>query len=79
MYISHWQMLENPEKLVQMVEETKAVSTDLQAPEEVVDLCEKCKEYAENWRPVANKLWAKNPHSTSYYENHFKKNKHELG
>ena len=72
-------MLENPEKLVQMVKETKAVSTDLQAPEEVVDLCEKCKEYAENWRPVANKLWAKNPHSTSYYENHFKKNKHELG
>jgi Predicted Fe-S oxidoreductases len=71
-------MLENPEKLVQMVEETKAVSTDLQAPEEVVALCDKCREYAENWKPVANKLWAKNPHCTSYYENHFKKNKHEL-
>ncbi|MDD4321421.1 MAG: radical SAM protein [Acidaminococcaceae bacterium] len=66
-------MLENPQKIKQMVKMTHAVSTDLQAPEDVNDLCEKCTEYADNWQPVANKLWGKKPHGVSYYNNYFKK------
>ncbi len=74
--INHLQpcpLLENPQKLMQMVKMTHAVSTDLQAPEDANALCEKCKEYAENWEPIANKLWAKKSHGASYYNNYFKK------
>ncbi len=50
-------MLENPDILPEMVARTGAKSTDLQSPETVVHLCDKCKLYAENWSPVANELW----------------------
>ena len=50
-------MLENPEKLRKMVAGTQAHSTDLQSPESVEHLCAKCDQYAENWKPVAEKLW----------------------
>lgn len=50
-------MLENPELLEKMVKETGAKSTDLQAPEAVEDLCDKCKQYASNWKPKADELW----------------------
>lgn len=50
-------MLENPDKLRQMVNNTNAVSTDLQSPESVEHLCAKCDKYAENWKPTAEKLW----------------------
>lgn len=50
-------MLENPEKLRKMVAGTQAHSTDLQSPESVEHLCAKCDKYAENWKPVAEKLW----------------------
>lgn len=50
-------MLENPEKLRKMVEGTQAHSTDLQSPESVEHLCAKCDRYAEDWKPVAEKLW----------------------
>ena len=50
-------MLENPEKLRKMVHATEAVSTDLESPEDVDHLCDKCKSYAENWIPTAEKLW----------------------
>lgn len=50
-------MLENPEKLRKMVAGTEAHSTDLQSPESVDHLCAKCDRYAENWKPVAEKLW----------------------
>lgn len=52
-------MLENPEKLQEMIHKTGAVSTDLQSPETCEHLCGKCVEYAKEWTPVANKLWAK--------------------
>ena len=42
-------MLENPELLREMVHKTGAKSTDLQSPESVDHLCDKCKNYAENW------------------------------
>ena len=47
-------MLENPEKLMEMVQRTGAHSTDLESAEH---LCGKCISYAENWTPTANKLW----------------------
>ena len=50
-------MLENPEKLREMVHRTCAHSTDLQSPESVDHLCGKCTAYAENWRPAADRLW----------------------
>ena len=53
-------MLENPQKLRVMVSGTGAHSTDLQSPESVVHLCAKCDKYAENWKPVADKLWEEN-------------------
>ncbi len=51
-------MLENPEKLREMVKRTDARSTDLQSPESAEHLCGKCDPYAENWKETADKLWA---------------------
>ena len=50
-------MLENPDKLRAMVVCTEAHSTDLQSPESVEHLCSKCDQYAENWKPAAEKHW----------------------
>ena len=50
-------MLENPERLREMVEKTGAHSTDMQSPEPVEHLCDKCSIYAETWKPAANRLW----------------------
>ncbi|MGN1181619.1 MAG: radical SAM protein [Faecalibacillus sp.] len=50
-------MLENPEKLREMVAKTEAQSTDLQSPESAEHLCAKCDKYAQHWKPVADKLW----------------------
>lgn len=50
-------MLENPEKLREMVEKAGAHSTDPQSPESVEHLCAKCDAYACNWAPVSEKLW----------------------
>lgn len=51
-------MLENPNILREMVKRTGAKSTDLQSPETVDHLCDKCELYAKHWQPVANELWA---------------------
>jgi MoaA/NifB/PqqE/SkfB family radical SAM enzyme len=50
-------MLENPEKLRKMVKDSGAKSTDYESPEDVDVLCDRCKPYAENWKPEAEKLW----------------------
>lgn len=50
-------MLENPEKIREMVQRTGAHSTDLQQPEDVEHLYEKCVPYARKWKPEADKLW----------------------
>lgn len=50
-------MLENPQLLREMVHKTGAHSTDLQSPESVDHLCDKCIVYAENWKPEAERLW----------------------
>jgi len=51
-------MLENPQKLREMVEKTGARSTDLQSPETAEHLCTKCDGYAACWEGKAQKLWA---------------------
>ena len=51
-------MLENPDVLRKVVEETGAHATDPQSPESVEHLCAKCDPYAENWRATAERLWA---------------------
>ncbi len=50
-------MLENPERLRDMVQTTHAYSTDMQSPEDVENLYKKCAPYAENWTQTANTLW----------------------
>jgi len=50
-------MLENPEKLRQMVAATGAENTDYQSPESADHLCDKTVFYAENWKKPADKLW----------------------
>ena len=50
-------MLENPEKLPEMVAKTGAKSTDMLSPETAEHLCAKCTRYAECWKPSADKLW----------------------
>lgn len=51
-------MLENPERIVEIVNKTGAKSTDLQSPETVEHLTGKTVAYAENWKPTADKLWS---------------------
>lgn len=50
-------MLENPERLKEIVHQTGAKSTDLQSYESVDHLCDKCTPYAKNWQSTANRLW----------------------
>lgn len=61
-YLRPCAMLENPEALPKIVAACGAKSTDLQSPEDVCRLCDKCKPYAEDWAPTAQKLMEKNPH-----------------
>lgn len=63
-------MLENPEILRKMVQESGAVSTDLQSPETAEHLCDKCEPYAEQWKEKAEELWKENPHHVEYYQNY---------
>lgn len=65
-------MLENPEILQRIVKESGAKSTDLQSPESAEHLCEKCKAYAKNWKPCADKLWAETKMPQHSYENYKK-------
>ena len=50
-------MLENPEALRDMVKCSGAHSTDMQSPEDVENLYQKCKPYTERWTPKADELW----------------------
>ena len=40
-----------------MVKKTGAHSTDLESPETVDHLCDKCVSYAQSWQPEADRLW----------------------
>jgi len=50
-------MLENPNRIRELVKETGAENTDYMDPESVDHLCDKTMQYAEDWAPVAEKLW----------------------
>lgn len=50
-------LLDNPDALVELVERSGAHSTDLQNPEDVRCLSEKCACAAKDWAPVADDLW----------------------
>lgn len=50
-------MLENPEALRDMVKRSGARSTDMQSPEAIADLYDKCKPYADRWVAKADELW----------------------
>ena len=50
-------LLDNNGALAKMVHAAGAHSTDLQMPEDVDDLCAKCRYAAEHWKPVADALW----------------------
>lgn len=56
-YLRPCPLLDNPEKLQQMVKESGAHSTDLESPEDVRDLTGKCIYAAENWAVTADRLW----------------------
>ncbi|MFZ3109513.1 MAG: radical SAM protein, partial [Rectinemataceae bacterium] len=50
-------LLDNKGNLIRMVEASGAKSTDMQQPEDVHNLSAKCAQAADNWEPVANRLW----------------------
>ncbi len=51
-------LLDNPEALAAMVHESGAVSTDMEAPEDVDALCAKTALPAKQWAAVADRIWA---------------------
>ena len=50
-------MLENPQELPKMVEESAARPSEYVAPESAKDLCARVTPYAEAWAKVAEELW----------------------
>lgn len=63
-------MLENPERLREIIKQTGAKSSDLQHQETAEELCSKCDEYAKDWAPVAEEIWNSTKHRethTQYY------------
>ena len=50
-------MLENPELLGEMVKRSGAHSTDLEQIEAPEDVFRRCRPYADQWTPTANRLW----------------------
>ncbi|MDL2253475.1 radical SAM protein [Ruminococcaceae bacterium OttesenSCG-928-I18] len=50
-------LLDNEGRLAQMVHDSGAHSTDMTEKEDVDDLCAKCKNACDNWKPVAERLW----------------------
>lgn len=50
-------LLDNKDRLAEMVDKSNADSTDLENPEDVHDLCGKCRNAAEDWGIVADQMW----------------------
>ena len=53
-------LLDNPEHLARMVENSGARSTEFRNPENVKDLCVKCEKAAAHWAVTAERLWREN-------------------
>ena len=63
-------MLENPDKLREIIKKTGAKSTNLITDEDVETLCSRCDEFAYSWQSVADDIWSKTKHPvthTQYY------------
>lgn len=63
-------LLENPERLREMVKRSGAKSSDLLHAEDVDTLCDKCVAFAKAWAPEAQRIWDSTPHRdthTQYY------------
>ena len=63
-------MLENPDMLRKMVNESKAKSSNLVRQESVEELCAKCDDFAREWAPKAEEIWNSSKHKdthTQYY------------
>ncbi|HVI41239.1 MAG TPA: radical SAM protein [Anaerovoracaceae bacterium] len=56
-YLRPCPLLDNKGRLAEMVDKSGAKSTDMQHPEDVHSLCDKCNIAADNWEITANKLW----------------------
>jgi len=56
-------LLDNPEALAAMVKESGAKSTDMEAPEDIDELCGKTEAAAKAWAEVSERLWEENPKS----------------
>lgn len=69
-------MLENPELLRKIVHSTNAKSTDLESIEEVDHLCDKCKQYAQNWGGPASEIWNADTHKKQGYQNYAPENRY---
>ena len=63
-------MLENPELLQEMIDRTGAHGTNEESAESAEQLCGKCSEYALEWQPVADEVWANQTHKEKAYENY---------
>ncbi len=59
-------MLENPDKLREIVHSTGAKSTNLITEEDVDTLCGRCDEFAYAWQSVADEIWRSNPHPVTH-------------
>lgn len=51
-------LLDNPDRLTEMVELSGAASTDFIRPEDVRDLTAKCVDTAEKWAQTADRIWS---------------------
>lgn len=63
-------MLENPDRLREMIRITGAKSTNMDAEEPADTLCEKCEEYADKWASVADAIWESKEHLKNGYQNY---------
>ena len=69
-------MLENPQLLREMVRESGAKSTDLESPENVDHLCDKCAAYADVWKDEAQQIWDAQEHKQVAYQNYVEENRY---
>lgn len=53
-------LLDNPDAISEAVDTSGAHSTELQNPEDVHELSEKCVDTAKNWAKTADRLWVRN-------------------
>ena len=65
-------MLENPDLLIRMVHASGAHQTNVESPESVEHLCDKCKTYAKDWAKVADEEWDNSLYKMPAYENYTK-------